>query len=107
MGFNNIKRFTIVSFVTFLLLSSGFTASAEEVLKGKTVNINTATAEEIAQIPLVTQEMAEGIIEYREDSGDFQSLDELLQIDGFTRKLYLKIKTFFLLEGLGGDECTC
>jgi competence protein ComEA len=96
-----------ICFVAICLCSLGFTASAEDVLKGKTVNINTATVEEIAEIPLVTQEMAEGIVEYREDSGDFQSLDELLQIDGFTRKLYLKIKTFFLLEGLGGDECTC
>jgi len=107
MKLNTIKGITIISFATLLLLSLGFTVMAEEALKGKTVNINTATAEEIATIPLVTQEMAEGVVEYREDSGDFQSLDELLEIDGFTRKIYLKVKGFFLLEGLGGDECTC
>lgn len=104
---NIIKGITIISFAALLLLSLGFTAVAEEPLKGKTVNINTATVEEIAAIPLVTREMAEGVVEYREDSGDFYSLDELLEIEGFTREIYQKVKGFFLLEGLGGDECTC
>ena len=107
MKINSIKGITIISFAALLLLSIGVTAMAEEPLKGKTVNINTATVEEIAAIPLVTREMAEGVIEYREDSGDFYSLDELLEIEGFTREIYQKVKGFFLLEGLGGDECTC
>jgi len=73
-----------------------------------TVNINTATAEEFAaNVPLIDKELAERIVEYREETGDFQVLEELLQIDGFTRKMLRRLKPFFLLEGLGGDECTC
>jgi competence protein ComEA len=80
----------------------------EESLVGKTVNINTATAEEFAaNVPLIDVELAEKIVEYREETGDFQVLEELLQIDGFTRKLLRRIKPFLVLEGLGGDECTC
>ena len=82
-------------------------AAAEEKLVGKTVNINTGTVEELAQIPLLTQELAEAIVEYREEAGDFQVIQELLQVDGFDRKLLYRIKSFFLLEGIGGDECTC
>jgi competence ComEA-like helix-hairpin-helix protein len=91
---------------------SGKTQSKTEakapLLKGKTVNINKATeAEMVKNIPLVTPELAKKIVKYRKDNGDFQSLDELLQIDGITRELIKKIKPFLLLEGLGGKDCTC
>jgi competence ComEA-like helix-hairpin-helix protein len=83
-------------------------ASKAPTLKGKTVNINKATEEEMVKnIPLVTPELAKKIVKYRKDNGDFQSLDELLQIDGINRELIKKIKPFLLLEGLGGKDCTC
>jgi competence ComEA-like helix-hairpin-helix protein len=82
-------------------------SEGEDVLRGKTVNINTGTVEDFVQVPLINQDLAEDIIEYREANGDFQVLEELLQIDGFSRTLLRRIKGFLLLEGLGGDECTC
>jgi len=97
-------------FVTFLL-TAGMTVSAEEkkeLYEGKTVNINTATAEEFAtHVPLIDKELAERIVEYRDETGDFQILEELLQVEGFTRKMLRRLKPFLMLEGLGGDECTC
>jgi competence protein ComEA len=77
-------------------------------LKGKTVNINKATAEDILKnVPLITPELAKRIVQYRKDNGDFQTLEELLQVEGFGRDLLRKIKTFLLLEGIGGKDCTC
>jgi competence protein ComEA len=77
-------------------------------LKGKTVNINKATeAEMVKNVPLITPELAKKIVKYRKDNGDFQTYEELLQIDGFNRDLLRKIKPFLLLEGLGGKDCTC
>ena len=106
-----LQRFTrYFLFVTFLI-TFGMTVSAEEkkeLLEGKTVNVNTATAEEFAKnVPLIDKELAERIVEYREETGDFQMLEELLQVEGFTRKMLRRLKPFLLLEGLGGDECTC
>jgi competence ComEA-like helix-hairpin-helix protein len=95
----------------FFLLTVGMTVSAEEkkeLLEGKTVNVNTATAEEFAKnVPMIDQELAERIVEYRDETGDFQMLEELLQVEGFTREMLRRLKPFLLLEGLGGDECTC
>ncbi len=80
----------------------------EGKLVGKTVNINTAGVEEFVEsVPLITEELAEAIVEYREETGDFQVIEELLQVDGFDRTLLRRIKPFLLLEGIGGDECTC
>jgi competence protein ComEA len=83
-------------------------AGTEEKLVGKTVNVNTATVEEfIKNVPLITKELAEKIVKYREEAGDFQTLEELLQVEGFDRELLRKVKNFLLLEGIGGTECTC
>jgi competence ComEA-like helix-hairpin-helix protein len=90
------------------LFASVGMAEEEGLLIGKTVNINTAGVEEFVEnVPLITQELAEAIVEYREETGDFQVIEELLQVDGFDRTLLRRIKPFLLLEGIGGDECTC
>lgn len=104
-----LKRLTVLCLSVFILFAFCIPASADEkdTLKGKTVNLNTATAEELAQVPMITEEMAEAIVEYREESGEFQVIEELLQIDGFDRTVLKRIKVFLLLEGIGGDECTC
>jgi len=106
-----LQKFTCLFLFVFFLLTVGMTVSAEEkqeLLEGKTVNVNTATAEEFAtNVPLIDQELAERIVEYREETGDFQVIEELLQIEGFTRNMLRRLKSFFLLEGIGGDECTC
>jgi competence ComEA-like helix-hairpin-helix protein len=105
-----LKGFACLFLFVVLLITVGMAASAEEkagLLEGKTVNINTATAEEFLNVPLITPELAERIVEYREETGDFQILEELLQVEGFTRKMLRRLKPFLLLEGLGGDECTC
>ena len=106
-----LLRFTCFFLFVFFLFTVGMTVSAEdkkELLGGKTVNINTATAEEFAKnVPLIDQDMAERIVEYREENGDFQVLEELLQVEGFTRSMLRRLKPFLILEGLGGDECTC
>ena len=94
--------------LTVCLFASVGMAEEEETLVGKTVNINTAEVEEFVEnVPLVTQELAEAIVEYREETGDFQVIEELLQVEGFDRALLRRIKDFFILEGIGGDECTC
>ncbi len=94
--------------LTVCLFASVGMAEEEGLLIGKTVNINTAGVEEFVEnVPLITQELAEAIVEYREETGDFQVIEELLQVDGFDRTLLRRLKDFFILEGIGGDECTC
>jgi len=108
MRSNNLIKMVLIALAAVLVLS-GLSSQvvAEEKLKGKTVNINKATAQELQQVPLITKDLAEKIVKYREKNGDFQVIEELLQVDGFSRDLLRKIKGFLLLEGIGGEECTC
>ena len=107
---SSIKRLTlnVGLLLSVCLFASVGMVEEKETLVGKTVNINTAGVEEFVEnVPLMTQELAEAIVEYREETGDFQVIEELLQVEGFDRKLLRRIKDFFILEGIGGDECTC
>jgi len=100
-------RYLSVFFVMLFAINA-IPVFAEEDLIGLTVNVNTATAEEFVEnVPLITPELAENIVEYREEAGDFQIIEELLQVEGFDRSLLRKVVDFLLLEGIGGDECTC
>ena len=106
----NLKSVAFLSLLIVLLFAVNATAlfAEEEELVGKTVNVNTATAEEFVEnVPLITPELAEKIVEYREEAGDFMTIEELLQVEGFDRELLRKVKNFLLLEGIGGTECTC
>ena len=88
--------------------TEGSTPGGKQILRGKTVNINKVTAEELVKnVPLITPALAKSIVQYRKDNGDFQTLEELLQVEGFNRELLRRIKTFLLLEGVGGKDCTC
>jgi competence protein ComEA len=104
-----LTKATCLVLVVLFLFPIGISSAADEAKEtGKTVNINTATAEDfVKNVPKMTPELAEAIVEYREENGDFTVLEELLQVEGFSRGYLRKVKDFLLLEGLGGDECTC
>nr|WP_253285826.1 ComEA family DNA-binding protein [Oscillibacter sp. MSJ-31] len=46
------------------------------------VNINTATAEELETVTGIGLVLAQAILDYRAEHGDFQTLDELLEVRG-------------------------
>ena len=47
------------------------------------VNLNTATAEQLATIPGVGPKMAERIIDYRQKNGGFKKVEEILETSRF------------------------
>ncbi|MDA3792839.1 MAG: helix-hairpin-helix domain-containing protein [Elusimicrobia bacterium] len=67
-----------------------------------TVNINIATAEQISKIPGIGGVTAKKIIDYRDKSGNFKSVSDIMNIYGFSRSTYNKIKEYLTVEG--GEE---
>lgn len=56
------------------------------------VNINTAGLEELMTLPGIGESKAQAIIQYREEHGDFQNIEELTNISGIKSGVYEKIK---------------
>lgn len=72
----------------------------------KLINPNTASVEMLAKLPGMNEKVARGIVVQREQLGDFQSLDELLEVQGMSKELLEKIKPFISLDPLKTD-CSC
>ena len=74
--------------------------SIDDVLyKNTTVNINTATAEELESLDGIGEKTAAAIIEYRTENGGFSSTEELKNIKGIGDKTFEKIEAFITAEG--------
>ena len=56
------------------------------------VNLNTATAAQIATLPGIGPKAAERIIEYRQKNGGFKKIEELMNVKGIGEKSFLKLK---------------
>lgn len=58
------------------------------------ININTATLEELQEIDGIGEGKAKKIIEYREEHGKFNSIEDIKNVDGIGDKLYETIKIY-------------
>lgn len=103
IGVNVINRFDRIDDVkeavpaTKITENSGKSEEEEdaqlEAITDK-ININTATKSELMLLDGVGELIAERIIERREKTGSFTSIDQLLEIDGLGEKKYNAIKDY-------------
>lgn len=61
--------------------------------EAETVNINTASTEELQAIPGVGPSKAEAITAYREENGPFQTVEDITNVSGIGEKTFEKIKS--------------
>ena len=54
----------------------------EDAAQLRMVNINTAGVDELDSLPGIGPVLAQAILDYRAEHGDFQTLDELLEVRG-------------------------
>lgn len=56
------------------------------------ININRAEADELRSLPGIGEAKASAIIRYREENGDFKSVDELINVSGISEKILESIR---------------
>ena len=56
------------------------------------VNLNTATKAQLMELPGIGESKAEDIIRYRESSGGFRTIEEIMQVPGIKEAGFRKIK---------------
>ena len=58
------------------------------------LNINTASAEELQTLPNIGVQMAQRIVDYREQYGEFASVEDLQKVKGIGAKTLEKLRPF-------------
>ena len=82
-------------------LAAGTEPGARSSVSGITgvVNVNSATAEELALLPGVGPAKAQAIIRYRTEHGAFKRVDDLNQVKGIGDKEMERLRPHVALEG--------
>ena len=91
----NRKMIVAVLLVVFVGLISILNANAVEVQK---ININTASAEELAQLKGIGPSHAAKIVAYREKNGPFKMPEDLMQVSGIGQKTFDTNQELIIIE---------
>ena len=93
-----------VLLIVFLLPMSSFGSQAQGDLKSKAeqadtlVDINTADAVALSELPGIGPKIAQQIISYRTDHGPFKAVQELENVDGIGTKKMAKLKALVTVK---------
>ena len=91
-----MKRIALV-LVSFLSLGTA-AAFAQESARPpassstQMVNLNSATVPQLEALPGIGRSTAEKIVEYRQKSGGFKKVEDLMNVQGIGEKSFLKLK---------------
>lgn len=70
----------------------------QEVLVEKSVNLNSATLEELDKLPGVGPAISQRILDYRETNGGFYDIQEIMEVSGIGEKTFARLEPYIFVE---------
>ena len=70
------------------------------------VNLNSATVPQLEALPGIGRATAERIIEYRQKSGGFKKVEDLMNVRGIGEKSFLKLKPLITVAAIKTDRAS-
>lgn len=77
---------------------SAYQSSCEITTQQEKLNVNTATSTQLATIKYISVALAERIVTYRTENGEFQTLEDLMNVTGIGRATYERIRDSLTLK---------
>jgi len=74
------------------LIVSPLVSAQTAVKAGDKVNINTASLEELQKLPRIGPQIAQRILDYRKENGNFKKIEDILKVRGIGEKVYDQLK---------------
>ncbi|MBK9964756.1 MAG: helix-hairpin-helix domain-containing protein [Holophagales bacterium] len=106
MFVRNAARTFALALGLVALLATASSASAADTaaapataIAKKTVNVNQASADELARLPRVGPSLAGKIVAHREQNGPFKRAEDLMEVKGIGEKMFAVLKPFVSVSG--------
>ncbi|MBQ7768469.1 MAG: ComEA family DNA-binding protein [Oscillospiraceae bacterium] len=94
LGRNANKVYIQIQDIQTIQTSPATTRPPESLGK---ININTADLEQLQLLPGIGESLAQRILDYRAEHGDFKSTEELMNVSGIGEKKFDNIKNFVII----------
>ncbi len=99
-----MARFCFPLPVLALVSSAAITLAPAAVQPDEPIDINTATAEQLIELPRIGEVTAARIIAWREENGPFTSTEELMNVQGIGERIYERIEPHVTVGDGPGKE---
>ena len=76
-----------------VLFSPVFAAVQQQPAEKSLININTADARQLEDLPRIGPKMAARILEYRKANGNFKRIQDLMKVKGVGPKIFEKLQS--------------
>lgn len=86
--------FLIAGFTLILALAAAASPRQKKLPPQHSIDLNTASAEQLQQLPGIGPTLAKAIVTLREKSGPFRRLEDLLAVPHITRRTIEKIRPY-------------
>ena len=88
------NKVRLISVIIVVAVLTTFCAA----IAAEKININKASVEELASLKKIGPKIAERIVQYREENGDFKKIEDITNVKGIGEKTFEMIKDLISVE---------
>ena len=95
------RRIPLAAIAALTVLAAAAQAADSDTgaASGAKININQATAAQLSMLPRIGPKVADRIVDYRKEHGNFARPEDLMEVKGIGEKLFVVLKPYVTVSG--------
>jgi comEA protein len=86
--------------IVMVFLAAQVRADTKHAPRAHSIDLNSATVEQLQQVPGIGPSTAKAIVNFRQKSGPFQKVEDLLAIKGISKARFEKMRPYLTIGAL-------